>query len=441
MAKLAVGSTNDPDERAADRVADQVVASIQRRLDAESPAEEIRPSTVGRVRRMAAPVGAEGGPVRDGMERDIASARGGGRAIDAPLRRSMESTMGADFGAVRLHVDERSDQLNRQISAKAFTYGNDIFVRRSDYQPTSAAGQHLLAHELAHTVQQGAAPPLARSFDERPIGDGSGTLQRSVTSALIQREGEDEDDVEDEEEEEEAPTIESVIGDNGPVRLGEQFDEAIDAANEAIEALEDMSLGTTSAVANAKKQLKMAQTAMDEVERLETLIEKQKARAEKVLDETEDTEVEGYDELVEATSEFDTLFPKVKSRTFKGSERLTEAAGNVGLAEDALGKDKDKAAKLAALRGRWATLPLAKGHYDKHKGDTQAASEEDYLTRAAALNDKAAGGTVLEKIRGDGDRLRFDTATGDFTILSKGAKKIRTFFRPGQGKKYYDKQK
>jgi hypothetical protein len=53
-----------------------------------------------------------------------------------------------------VHTDARSDALNRALEARAFTTGQDIFFRSGEYDPGSAAGQALLAHELAHVVQQ-----------------------------------------------------------------------------------------------------------------------------------------------------------------------------------------------------------------------------------------------------------------------------------------------
>ena len=65
--------------------------------------------------------------------------------------------MGSDFSSVRIHTGQESDSLNRSLSARAFTTGSDIFFRSGEYNPGSTQGQQLLAHELTHVVQQGAA--------------------------------------------------------------------------------------------------------------------------------------------------------------------------------------------------------------------------------------------------------------------------------------------
>lgn len=102
--------------------------------------------------------------------RAIAGARGGGRALDGEVRGRMEEAFGADFEGVRVHTDEKSDDLNRELRARAFTTGEDVFFRRGQYDPGSSTGRELLAHELAHVVQQSGAPVQAK-LTLGPAGD------------------------------------------------------------------------------------------------------------------------------------------------------------------------------------------------------------------------------------------------------------------------------
>jgi hypothetical protein len=95
--------------------------------------------------------------VTPGVERTIQQERGGGQSLDTGVRRQMESSFGADFSGVRVHTDRQSDSLNRSLSARAFTTGQDIFFRQGAYQPGSSTGRELLAHELTHVVQQGGS--------------------------------------------------------------------------------------------------------------------------------------------------------------------------------------------------------------------------------------------------------------------------------------------
>ena len=66
----------------------------------------------------------------------------------------MESVIGADFSNVRVHTDSHAVQMSQDLSAHAFTHGNDVYFNEGKYNPQSSDGQHLLAHELTHTVQQ-----------------------------------------------------------------------------------------------------------------------------------------------------------------------------------------------------------------------------------------------------------------------------------------------
>jgi hypothetical protein len=102
------------------------------------------------VRRAAATVGLEGGPVGDDLSQRIESKRGSGSGLGESTRNSMEGAFGADFSGVKVHQDAESDQLSRNMTAKAFTTGQDIFLR----QDQNAGDHSLIAHELTHVVQQ-----------------------------------------------------------------------------------------------------------------------------------------------------------------------------------------------------------------------------------------------------------------------------------------------
>ncbi len=101
-----------------------------------------------------AEVGREGGALSPELSGCIGAKRGGGQPLDATVRRGLEGVFGVSFGHVRIHADPEADALNRGVAAIVFTVGADIFFRAGAYQPHSAAGQHLLAHELTHVVQQ-----------------------------------------------------------------------------------------------------------------------------------------------------------------------------------------------------------------------------------------------------------------------------------------------
>ncbi|MFP5246797.1 MAG: DUF4157 domain-containing protein [Thermoanaerobaculia bacterium] len=79
-----------------------------------------------------------------------------GRPLDQTTRSEMETRFAHDFSRVRVHTDERAAGAARGLHASAFTYGNDIGFDAGQYDPQSARGRELLAHELSHVVQQRA---------------------------------------------------------------------------------------------------------------------------------------------------------------------------------------------------------------------------------------------------------------------------------------------
>lgn len=171
QAKLQLGPAGDRYEQEADRVANQVVRSFsattlpvqrhQEELQAKlltSTGTPLQRKTFQKpTLRREASHGPEGGEVENSVEQQIQAARGGGKPLDEKVRRPMERGFGTDFSGVRVHTGGQADRLNRSLNARAFTTGKDIFFKRGEYNPGSSGGQKLLAHELTHTVQQGAA--------------------------------------------------------------------------------------------------------------------------------------------------------------------------------------------------------------------------------------------------------------------------------------------
>lgn len=92
---------------------------------------------------------------------EVQAVRGGGAALDPRTRGEMEAAFGAGLGGVRVHTGARADTLARTLSARAFTLGNDVFFRDGEHAPSTPAGRKLLAHELAHVVQQSGSPAAA----------------------------------------------------------------------------------------------------------------------------------------------------------------------------------------------------------------------------------------------------------------------------------------
>jgi outer membrane protein OmpA-like peptidoglycan-associated protein len=118
-----------------------------------------------------ASVGLEGGPLSSAAAGRIQSRQGGGAPLDAATRTRMEAAFGADFAGVGVHTDTEADALNRAVSAVAFTTGKDVFFSHGAYQPGTPDGDHLLAHELTHVVQQQGSPATASRMTVGPAGD------------------------------------------------------------------------------------------------------------------------------------------------------------------------------------------------------------------------------------------------------------------------------
>ena len=91
------------------------------------------------------------------VESALATSKGGGSPLPDATRQSMESSFGADFSGVRVHHDTEASKMNNQLGAQAFTHGNDVYFGDGKYAPQSTEGNKLLAHELTHTIQQGAS--------------------------------------------------------------------------------------------------------------------------------------------------------------------------------------------------------------------------------------------------------------------------------------------
>ena len=116
------------------------------------------------------------------LEVQLKQSKGSGQSLPATVRKPMESAFKADFSSVRIHTDSSAVKMNKQLHAYAFTHGKDIYFNAGQYQPQNKAGQHLLAHELTHTLQQGAVRKIRKRSMPRFSGTPLGTYQYSLPS-------------------------------------------------------------------------------------------------------------------------------------------------------------------------------------------------------------------------------------------------------------------
>jgi hypothetical protein len=93
----------------------------------------------------------------------------------------MQTAYGTDFSGVRVHTDAVSQELNDSLDARAFTIGKDIAFGPGEYQPGTVIGNALIAHELAHVVQQGGTENTTKQKGE----SSEGALERDADKAAL----------------------------------------------------------------------------------------------------------------------------------------------------------------------------------------------------------------------------------------------------------------
>ncbi|ELZ79676.1 transposase [Haloferax larsenii JCM 13917] len=122
--------------------------------------------------------------------RDVISSPG--QQLDSSIQQVIEERMGDNLGDVRIHTGPQAAKACEDINARAFTVGNHIAFNHGEYDPSSAEGQHVLAHELAHVRQQtGGAVSMLPQTGELEI-DPDERLEREAeeTAKRVMRGGE-----------------------------------------------------------------------------------------------------------------------------------------------------------------------------------------------------------------------------------------------------------
>lgn len=106
-----------------------------------------------------------------------------GSAMDQDTRTFMESRFGYDFSRVRIHSGAKANEAATSVGARAFTVGEHLAFAAGEYVPSSSGGRRLLAHELAHVLQQGKADrenSKPRTSPKLAIGEPSDPLEREA---------------------------------------------------------------------------------------------------------------------------------------------------------------------------------------------------------------------------------------------------------------------
>ncbi len=160
--KLAVSKPGDVYEQEADRIAEQVIRMPGPQLQsacacggtcpgcqAEQPELEQEKIHTKKIRN-----GDARQTVWPASGHKFKLATTSGQPMDLGTKDFMKSRFGHDFGRVRIHTDSSAAHMNDALSARAFTYGSDIYFNRGEYSTASMEGKRLLAHELTHVIQQ-----------------------------------------------------------------------------------------------------------------------------------------------------------------------------------------------------------------------------------------------------------------------------------------------
>jgi hypothetical protein len=185
--KLTVGAPGDKYEQEADSMAAKVMAMpdsaiqqpIQRQTKEETEAVQMQPlvnSITPLVQRSSGEeeevqmksqvqrASDESSVARNSIESRLASSKGGGSALPDNVRSFMEPRFGADFSNIKVHTDSNAVQMNKELGAQAFAHGSDIYYGAGK----SPGNNELTAHELTHTIQQGAAGRMNKEVRRQP---------------------------------------------------------------------------------------------------------------------------------------------------------------------------------------------------------------------------------------------------------------------------------
>ena len=185
--KLTVGAPGDKYEQEADSMAAKVMTMpdsaiqqpIQRQTGEDTEAVQMQPEVnsitplvqreSGKEEEVQMKSGAKqasGGSSQatSSIESRLASSKGGGSALPDDVRSFMEPRFGADFSNIKVHTDSNAVQMNKELGAQAFAHGSDIY-----YGAGKSPGKNeLTAHELTHTIQQGAAGRMNKEVRRQP---------------------------------------------------------------------------------------------------------------------------------------------------------------------------------------------------------------------------------------------------------------------------------
>ena len=161
--KLKVSHSDDPYEKEADRVSDQIMRMSNPRINTCLDSQINRKCSSCKMkedeelkiyRKSQSSTGLE---VSNETVNEINTSTG--RSLDESTKSFMEPRFGFNFSDVRIHDDSKANDLAETVNARAFTYGNEIFIAKNE----STLDKKLMAHELTHVVQQQTTKRISNS--------------------------------------------------------------------------------------------------------------------------------------------------------------------------------------------------------------------------------------------------------------------------------------
>jgi hypothetical protein len=186
---LRIGDPNDAYEREAESVANEVMvggvakrnwslasvgsgAALGRKCScgddggSDGECEKCKQEKEGKMLQRKA-TGPGGSDIAPPIVHEVLNSPG--RPLDRATRDFFEPRFGYDFSRVRVHADATAHKSAAAVHALAYTVGNDIVFDHGGYSPTEVEGRKLLAHELAHTIQQRPVLSRQRRPEDRPL--------------------------------------------------------------------------------------------------------------------------------------------------------------------------------------------------------------------------------------------------------------------------------
>ena len=181
QAKLQIGQPGDIYEQEADRVADEVMRMPEpqvQRLAKEEEEETVMAKEISRRKLQ----------INDDLQTRLNLSKGGGYPLPEQTRFFMENRFGVDFSQVKVHTDIHAVQMARALNAEAFTSGRNVYFAERRYNPDSAQGKRLIAHELTHVIQQGVELRTKnRGYKNRPFhNDLNNTKKEKLNPSIVQ---------------------------------------------------------------------------------------------------------------------------------------------------------------------------------------------------------------------------------------------------------------